>query len=247
MNKTIALLFIICWSIATNAQQSIPHGAKALLKAYPQHVKTYKNNRLYFHDGTMMVYDDGKSKQFVERMNNADPDDMFLIPYNRKKKKPTYLHDPGRIRCDAFFRKIYGSTPQEVEKNLLKVSWFGQQLRFTSVCGAADSLRAVARELEHRPHLHKYLQQSSTYYWRKVRGADRLSPHSYGMTIDVCVEYSNFWQWSNKGKDETDEISYVNRIPQELVDIFERHGFIWGGRWYHYDTMHFEFRPELFY
>jgi len=22
--------------------------------------------------------------------------------------------------------------------------------------------------------------------------------------------------------------------------------FIWRGRWYHYDTMHFEYRPELF-
>jgi hypothetical protein len=29
------------------------------------------------------------------------------------------------------------------------------------------------------------------------------------------------------------------------VDIFERHGFIWGGKWAHYDTMHFEYRPEL--
>jgi hypothetical protein len=34
-------------------------------------------------------------------------------------------------------------------------------------------------------------------------------------------------------------------MPREIVDIFERHGFIWGGRWYHYDTMHFEYRPEL--
>jgi hypothetical protein len=32
---------------------------------------------------------------------------------------------------------------------------------------------------------------------------------------------------------------------QEIVDIFERHGFIWGGKWYHFDTMHFEYRPEL--
>jgi D-alanyl-D-alanine carboxypeptidase len=23
------------------------------------------------------------------------------------------------------------------------------------------------------------------------------------------------------------------------------YGFIWGGKWYHYDTMHFEYRPEL--
>jgi hypothetical protein len=34
-------------------------------------------------------------------------------------------------------------------------------------------------------------------------------------------------------------------MPHEIVDIFERHGFIWGGKWYHYDTMHFEYRPEL--
>jgi hypothetical protein len=31
----------------------------------------------------------------------------------------------------------------------------------------------------------------------------------------------------------------------EIVAIFERHGFIWGGRWSHFDTMHFEYRPEL--
>ena len=31
----------------------------------------------------------------------------------------------------------------------------------------------------------------------------------------------------------------------DIVRIFEKHGFIWGGRWYHYDTMHFEYRPEM--
>ena len=39
--------------------------------------------------------------------------------------------------------------------------------------------------------------------------------------------------------------AYKNRIPMEIVRIFEKHGFIWGGRWSHYDTMHFEYRPEL--
>jgi hypothetical protein len=38
---------------------------------------------------------------------------------------------------------------------------------------------------------------------------------------------------------------YKNQIPLEIVKIFEKYGFIWGGRWYHYDTMHFEYRPEL--
>jgi hypothetical protein len=27
--------------------------------------------------------------------------------------------------------------------------------------------------------------------------------------------------------------------------IFEKHGFIWGGEWYHYDTMHFEYHSCL--
>ena len=37
----------------------------------------------------------------------------------------------------------------------------------------------------------------------------------------------------------------VTVIPSDVVAVFERHGFIWGGRWAHFDTMHFEYRPEL--
>ena len=39
--------------------------------------------------------------------------------------------------------------------------------------------------------------------------------------------------------------AYRNRIPWEIVEVFEKHGFVWGGKWYHYDTMHFEYRPEI--
>jgi hypothetical protein len=38
---------------------------------------------------------------------------------------------------------------------------------------------------------------------------------------------------------------WKNRIPVEIVRLGERHGFIWGGYWLHYDTMDFEYRPEL--
>ncbi|MBL7542763.1 MAG: M15 family metallopeptidase [Bdellovibrionaceae bacterium] len=47
-------------------------------------------------------------------------------------------------------------------------------------------------------------------------------------------------------------------IPTDIVNTFEKHDFIWGGKWndydtmlrYYatilcYDTMHFEYRPEL--
>jgi D-alanyl-D-alanine carboxypeptidase len=37
---------------------------------------------------------------------------------------------------------------------------------------------------------------------------------------------------------------YKNKIPLEIAAAFEKHGFIWGGKWYHFDGMHFEYRPE---
>jgi len=57
--------------------------------------------------------------------------------------------------------------------------------------------------------------------------------------IDINVKYSAYWRW-NKGK-----YRYRNSIPYAIVKAFEDNGFIWGGKWYHYDTMHFEYRPEL--
>ena len=66
------------------------------------------------------------------------------------------------------------------------------------------------------------------------------------MTLDINTKYSNYWQWDCKCKNENTQLIYKNRIPKKLVMIFEKYGFIWGGNWYHYDTMHFEYRPEFF-
>ncbi|MDR1839603.1 MAG: M15 family metallopeptidase, partial [Treponema sp.] len=33
--------------------------------------------------------------------------------------------------------------------------------------------------------------------------------------------------------------------PQKVIKIFETYGFIWGGKWLFFDTMHFEYRPEI--
>ena len=66
--------------------------------------------------------------------------------------------------------------------------------------------------------------------------------HAWGAAIDINTAYADYWLWHRTGGAAP---GYVNRIPPEIVAIFERHGFIWGGRWAHFDTMHFEYRPEL--
>lgn len=222
----------------------IPAGAAALLDAYPDMVKSYADNRLTLADGTEIEYDDGREKDCVTMLDHSDPEDMFSMTYSRQSP-PEYLADAGRSRCEQLFKAMYGASAAEVRSHLVPVSWFGQKVDFTAVNGAADSLRAVAAELAAYPELKPYLKSSGSFYWRKVRGAERQSAHSYGIAFDIAVDKSDYWLWKNSRAAETDRIAYHNRIPAQLVDVFERHGFIWGGAWYHYDTMHFEFRPEI--
>jgi D-alanyl-D-alanine carboxypeptidase len=66
--------------------------------------------------------------------------------------------------------------------------------------------------------------------------------HGWGAAIDINPALSDYWLWHQAAGDVP---IYVNRIPPDIVAVFERHGFIWGGRWVHFDTMHFEYRPEL--
>ena len=67
--------------------------------------------------------------------------------------------------------------------------------------------------------------------------------YGFGIAIDIAAAHSHYWLRAKPGAGG--HIAYKNEIPWEIVRIFEAHGFIWGGKWYHYDTMHFEYRPEL--
>ena len=69
------------------------------------------------------------------------------------------------------------------------------------------------------------------------------NPHKPSSTTFLPLRVPRSWR--NQSTNENANIAYRNKYPHEIVEIFEKHGFIWGGRWYHYDTMHFEYRPEI--
>jgi hypothetical protein len=227
-----------------NSDSIVPKEVATLMEAYPQQRLKYRNNEIIFPDGTTIPFDDGYEKTFEQLLDYSDVEDMFRLSYCRQDT-PVYQSDAGRSRCDAFFKKMYGSSAEEVKHNLVTVDWFGGKVKFTKINGAAEQLKRVAAELAQHPELAPYLPSAGTFYWRQVRGAKRQSAHSYGIAIDINTEYSNYWLWTNQGAGELDTLKYENRIPKEIVEIFERHGFIWGVHWYHYDTMHFEYRPEI--
>jgi len=217
-------------------------------KAYPEFIVATDFNSITWKDGTQMIFDDGvANKTFEQMLEQPDLEDQLLQSYPKGKnyKIPTENQDPGRIRNEKFFRKMYGENEKEVEKRLVEIVWLPkhthQKLRISSVNQVAQRLQLVSNELDSIfDKFGKYIDNpGGTFVWRFIAGTSRLSTHSYGIAIDINVEYSNYWLWNKKS------MKYQNQIPLEIVEIFENHGFIWGGKWYHYDTMHFEYRPEL--
>jgi hypothetical protein len=228
-------------------------GLERLIAAYPDHLSGIEGNWLVWRDGTHMAVDDGRGqKDFEAWLADPDIEDMLAVPYpaGAAAEAPLQNRDPGRARNHTFFSKMYGDCLKgEVERHLVDVIWLQgtarQRIRVTRINGVAERLAEVSRAVEALPlRFRPYLAPAAGgYYCRRIAGTDRPSPHGYGIAFDIAVGPADYWRWAKS--DAAGNLPFRNRVPMEIVAIFEAHGFIWGGRWYHYDTMHFEYRPEL--
>ena len=228
-------------------------GPRCLVAAYPDFLVSGDDRSIKWKDGTDMQFDDGKADTDFETMlNHATLKNQMSICYPKGDKfqpPPAVNSDPGRPRFEPFFLKMYGNSQEEVRKSLVSVTWLpkhiNKQLMVTTINGVDKKIKEISDELDALPDEYvKYLvNPGGTFNWRPIAGTQRQSTHSFGMTIDINVAQSDYWR--NFKPDGKGVYSYKNRIPVKIVEIFEKHGFIWGGKWYHFDTMHFEYRPEL--
>ncbi len=230
---------------------SIKQDLDQLVAAYPDTVAGHDGTFLMLKNGARLRISDGRTgKTFQDLLESPDIDDMFYARYpaNAEPKQPGTNSDPGRVRFAPLFAAMYGDcNKNEVARNLRAVKWLpkhgGGSVKVTTVNGVATALEKVSRELDELPaDFVKYLLPAAgTYHCRTVAGSRAISMHAYGAAIDINTKHADYWRWSA----DRSTPRWRNRIPVEIVRIFEEHGFIWGGAWYHYDTMHFEYRPEL--
>lgn len=222
--------------------------AEKLIKAYPDRLLKCEDNIIIWTDGYRQIYDDGKEKTFEQLIASPDIQDMFAYRYPVGEYgflPPKINEDPGRIRNALFFKRMYGQTKSQIQKHLVLLDWMPKstqrKVRISTVNQIDEKLQNISNALDALPqHLKKYvIKHSGAFNWRYISGTKRLSPHSFGIAIDINSKYANYWKWQGRAD------NYQNSIPYEIIAIFEANGFIWGGKWYHYDTMHFEYRPEL--
>ena len=246
------------WSVATaislllGAPAASAASVNDLLRAYPDALTGFDGSNLIWRDGTRMPVGEARSDMSLEeQLRHGTILDQLRLPYPAGAPiLPAPQQDPGRVRNKAFFDKMYGDCKTgEVTPKLVQVVWlphtWGHVLDITSVNGVDRRLAEISQELDQlRAADKRYLYPlGGTYACRSVADTGQTSMHGWGAAIDINPAFSDYWLWHrSRGGGIPD---YVNRIPPEIVAVFERHGFIWGGRWAHFDTMHFEYRPEL--
>jgi peptidoglycan LD-endopeptidase CwlK len=264
----ISILCILLFICTTAFADENDDAAKAMryIKAYPEFFTAYKDGYLITKDGSKVLFDDGEQKNYDRMITNKsvgddafDPKDSFHWDYPAGTELPTCENppegDPGRIRPSAIFQYMYGSSKSDHVKKLRCIEWVGsikgkpKKITVTTVNGVDKALEEVAREIKNLPDdMKKNLNRvvfnvrgPYGFFERPVRDYEhRVSGHAYGIAVDINGNLGYFI-----GGHKGEPYQYRNNVPRVLVDIFEKNGFIWGGRWHDYDIMHFEYRPEL--
>jgi hypothetical protein len=207
-----------------------------LIAAYPDALAGHDAEVLRWRDGTLMPVSDGvESKTFPDLLRHASIIDQLRLPYPRGslEKPPAADADPGRFRNAAFFTKIYGDCQKgEVTPHLVSLDWLpktlskatsNKSIRITAMNGVDAQLRAVSAEIDALPEKIKRAAYpiAGIYNCRAVADTGQPSPHGYGIAIDLNTALSDYWYW----RPHDGPIVYRNRMPEEIVAIFEKHGF----------------------
>ena len=161
-------------------------------------------------------------------------------------------------RNPEFYDTLWqAGTEREAASNMVRIAFFGKrfdvhkdlQARLVKI----DALVMEAAKTD--PEIRDFINNIGTigaFSWRNVAATVSRSYHSYGIAIDILPKnlrgLATYWQWtSDANNQEWYKVPYEKRYhpPMAVVKIFERYGFCWGGKWPLFDTMHFEYRPEI--
>lgn len=235
------------------------HTVTALLQTWGNYINRviHKNggtifiigqNKIYYKNGKML------SPQHLARYHEYDP-----IFYTYSPGPLVSLPPPQKYpdhRSSDFLDALFGNTESQIRSTCRWISFLGHKVYMQEICAeplkrVEQKIRAAARS---SPGVRKFISNISRMYSmvrRKVSGTDNMSYHAYGLALDIIPRNFHskhvFWRWSGVYESEWKNIPLSQRWhpPWEVIKAFEENGFIWGGKWYHFDNIHFEYRPEL--
>ena len=114
--------------------------------------------------------------------------------------------------------------------HLTGYDFFGNQITVNELL--TPYLDEIQKEIK-AANINYSFDNVQSFNLRSKRHGGGLSLHSWGIAIDINPD-RNPYQRGNYGPPQTD-------IPGEVIEIFKKYGFFWGGDWPgERDAMHFE-------
>lgn len=228
----------------------------------------YKESILYWQEGRFITEAQIPAKETFRRLLFAFPTDTIdPTSFSDKDKEEIkkFTAPDARlsapVTCSSFFDAIYNSSTKiGVEQHLTKVTFLGRKFKVHE--RIAKPLEAIDKEINDLAKetsdegvrvatFLKTLNRVECYCWRQVRDSQGRSMHSMAIAVDILPTGNSkaiYWNWERSaGNEEWYLVPLSKRWlpPQEVIGIFEKYGFCWGGKWVVWDNMHFEYRPEI--
>jgi hypothetical protein len=213
-------------------------------------VFTIRGQRIHYRDGKLLAEDQlPRSGEYTSL--------FYEYRTGQLEANPGYVPFPER-RSSDFLDALFGRTDQEIRSSCRWVQLLGHRVYVQEVCAPAllEIDRSITNAARVSPEVDEFLRSIRVMYSmkrRQVSGTENMSYHSYGLAIDIIPRsYGGrhvYWRWSSVYLKDWDRIPFSQKWhpPQQVIDAFEKNGFVWGGKWYYFDNVHFEYRPEILY
>jgi len=180
------------------------------------------------------------------------PEESERIRQNRANDRVA-----DQLSRSNFMNDLWGTTTRrETEDKLVNITFFGRQGRVHREI--AENLRRVDQQVRALGRTDRQVQAfidsihtMETYNWRVIAQTMSRSFHSLGLAVDILPRTLGglqvYWLWTADRREDWWNVPYSQRWhpPPSVIRIFEANGFVWGGKWFLFDTMHFEYRPEV--
>ena len=185
-------------------------------------------------------------------LRDLSPEEVDRL--NSRIEKRESLQD---ARHPGFMRALWGMDDfHTAEITVIQTEFLGYRIRIHP--GIQEPLERVEEEILRKAETDLSISEwigelgdSGAYVWREIAGSANRSLHSYGIALDLIpADYQGkqaYWRWAGDFYEEWWAIPYEDRypVPEGVVNAFQNNGFIWGGKWFLFDQIHFEYRPEL--
>ncbi len=247
---------------------------RALLKAYAPAINDIKYEEggwmlrlgskwFYWADGRLLPED-----RIIHREKYRSygfylyPDNLLPVQTNPDKSQLEMIKrytDARKTlpRDNGFLAALYhGGSLNQILGHISYISFLGYKIEVHD--SLIPAYKAVSREILAEASVNSNVRQFvdslesiAGFNWRKIEDSSSRSYHSFGIAVDLLPKNLGkkqiYWNWTRVFNPKWYAVPYSQRwmIPPEVIKIFEKYGFVWGGKWIAFDNMHFEYRPEI--